>query len=106
MEATGKLLEARTSEVGSEEAQRRLGDKRVGSEEASLHQPLSGTRLQAEPVLLGKAKWRHKVGYWRPEPVKHEIRRHRAGSGDKRVGLVVASLSRPTLQPSSVPPSG
>ena len=34
------------------------------------------------------------VGYWRPEPVKWKVRRHRGRPGDKRVGSEEASLQR------------
>ena len=57
-----------------------------------------------EPVPLVEAKWQHQVGYWKPEPVKHEIKRQRGGAGDKRVGPEVTGIWRPILQPSSVPP--
>ena len=37
----------------------------------------SGTRLEADSVLLEEVVWRHQVGYWCPEPVKREVRWHR-----------------------------
>ena len=54
--------------------------RRVGTEEASLPYPASGTRLEANPVLLELAEWRHQVGWWRPKPVMQKISRHRVGS--------------------------
>ena len=78
--------------------------RRLGTEEASRHYPASGTRLEAHPVPLESAEWLSAVG--RPKPVKWKISRHRVGPEDKRVGSEVASLWQPTLQPTSVPPSG
>ena len=49
MVASGWLLEARTSEAESEEDRGRSGDKRVGSEEASLQRPCGG--LPCSPPL-------------------------------------------------------
>ena len=39
-----------------------------------------------------------------PEPVKQKVRRHKGGSGDKRVGSVEASLQRPSRGPPRSPP--
>ena len=43
---------------------------RLGTEEASHHYPASGTRLEADPVLVELAEWRLQVTCWRPKPVK------------------------------------
>ena len=51
-----------------------------------------------------EAKWQHQAGCWRSEPVKHKIRRHRGGSGDKRAGSEVAILPRPSGGPLCNPP--
>ena len=52
----------------------------------------------------------HQVSCWRPEPVKWKVRRRRGGSGGQksrlRGGQASEALCRPTLRPSSVPPSG
>ena len=71
----------------------------LGTEEASLHNPPSGTRLEADSVLLEEAEWGHQIGYWRPEPVKWKVRWHRGGSEDKRVGSEEASFQRPSVGP-------
>ncbi len=34
--------------------------RELGTKEASLHYPPSNTRLEAEPVLLVEAKWKHR----------------------------------------------
>ena len=34
-----------------------------GIEEANLHKPLSGTRLEADSVPVEQAEWRHWVAY-------------------------------------------
>ena len=59
-----------------------------------------------QTVLLDYSMWRHQVGCWMPDPVKQQDRSLRRESGDIRVGSEEASLQRPTLQPTSVPPSG
>ncbi len=63
---------------------------RVSTEEASCHYPANNTRLEADPVPLGLAKWWLEVGCWLPKPVKQNISRHRGGHADKRVGSVAA----------------
>ena len=48
---------------------------------------------------LEEAVWRHQVGCWRPEPLKHKVRWQRGGLGDKRVGSEEATCRRPTEGP-------
>ena len=70
----------------------------LDTEGVSLHQPPSGTRMEANSAPLEVAVWRHQVGCWRPELVKRNIRWHRGGCGYKRVGSEEVSLQRPTSQ--------
>ena len=67
-------------------------NKGLGTEDACLVQPPSGTRLQAQLVPLEEAVWRHQTGCWRPESVKWK---DRGGSGDKRVGSEEAASGDP-----------
>ena len=60
-----------------------------------LLQPLSDTRLEAEPVQLEEAMWQHEVGCWRPESVKWKVRRHRGGPRNRpRGGKPLEALQR------------
>ena len=70
----------------------------LGTEEASLHLPLSGTGLSVDYVPLGDSEWMHQIGCCSPEPVKWTVRWHR-GSGDKRVGSKEASSGGPLCSP-------
>ena len=72
----------------------------AGTVEARLATYLHPVALQFASSLgaklepLEEAVGRHKVGYWRPEPGKWKIRRHREGSGEQRVGSEMASPQR------------
>ena len=68
----------------------------LGTEEASLHKPPSGTRLDADSVGLEEAEWRHQLAF---EGQNQQSRK-------PRIGTEEGSLRRPTLQPIYVPPSG
>ena len=75
-----------------------LGDMRG----VAQRRPTS-TRHSVISVTLKQAVWRHHDGCWRPEPVTWNMRRHRGGSGDKRVGSEKASLQRPSGDPPCCP---
>ncbi len=47
-------------------------------------------------MLLEEAVWWHQGGYWRPEPVKRNVRRHRTRPGGERVGSEEGSLWKPS----------
>ena len=72
--------------------------RRLGKE-ASRYYPASGSRLEADPVLLESAEWWLEVGCWWPKPVKWNISRHRGGQEDKTVGSKVTSLWWPAGGP-------
>ena len=62
-----------------------MDERGLDTEDASLHQPPSGARLEAGSVPLEEAEWIHQVGCWRPELVKRKDRRHRGGQGIKHI---------------------
>ena len=66
--------------------------RRVGTEETCCQYPASGTRLEADPVLLGLAEWWHQVSCWRPKHMKWKISRYRGRKEDKRVVSEAGSL--------------
>ncbi len=70
-----------------------------GTEDTCLHQPPRSNKWPAKPVPLEEAVWQHQVGYWRPEPVKWKIRRHRGGLGKQCIGSEEVSFTRPSRDP-------
>ena len=72
----------------------------IGTEEASLHWPPSGTRLEAKSVTLEEAVWWLQVEYQVAQRwVRVEKSRHKAGKP-------LEALQRPTLQFTLLPLSG
>ena len=75
--------------------------RRLSTEEASRHYLASGARLGADPVLLESAEWQ----LLETKTIAILKSRHRGGQEDKRLGSEAAH-QQPTLQPTSVLPSG
>ena len=77
--------------------------RKVGTHKASRYYPASNTRLEADPVPLGSAKWWCEVGCCLPKQVKQNMSRHRGRQENKRVGSVAACHWRSAGGPSCNP---